>query len=80
MACGTPVASSTATSLAEVVGQAALAFDPRDVDSIANAIDQVTEDETLRTDLRARGLAQAAKFSWDEAARRTWSVLERELD
>jgi glycosyltransferase involved in cell wall biosynthesis len=77
MACGTPVVSSLATSLAEVVGDAAVAVDPLDVGSIAAGIDRIVGDEQLRRDLRARGLAQAARFSWDETARRTLQALRR---
>jgi glycosyltransferase involved in cell wall biosynthesis len=76
MACGTPVVSSLATSLPEVVGDAALPVDPLEVDSIASGIDRIVGDEQLRSDLRARGLSRAARFSWDEAARRTWRALE----
>jgi glycosyltransferase involved in cell wall biosynthesis len=76
MACGTPVVSSLATSLPEVVGQAALPVDPLEVDSIASGIDRIVGDEQLRRELRARGLARAARFSWDESARRTWHALE----
>jgi glycosyltransferase involved in cell wall biosynthesis len=79
MACGTPVVSSLATSLPEVVGNAAVAVDPLDVDSIANGIDRVVGDEQLRRQLRARGFAQAARFSWDDTARRTWQALQGRL-
>jgi glycosyltransferase involved in cell wall biosynthesis len=80
MACGTPVVSSRATSLAEVVGDAALPIDPLDVDSIAAGIGRVAEDASLRSELRALGLAQAACFSWDDTARSTWSVLQAALE
>jgi glycosyltransferase involved in cell wall biosynthesis len=76
MACGTPVVSSLATSLAEVVGDAAEAVDPLDVDSIAAGIDRVIGDEQLRRELRARGLARAARFSWDETAQRALAALQ----
>jgi glycosyltransferase involved in cell wall biosynthesis len=79
MACGTPVVSSLATSLAEVVGDAALVIDPLDVDSIADGIDRVVRDESLRSDLRARGLVHAGRFSWDRTAEITWRTLQRGL-
>ena len=79
MACGTPVVSSGATSLAEVVGDAAVIVDPLDVDSIADGIDKVVGDERLRSDLCARGLAQAGRFSWDRTAEITWRTLQRAL-
>jgi glycosyltransferase involved in cell wall biosynthesis len=80
MACGTPVVSSLATSLPEVVGDAAVAVDPLDVDSITNGIDRIVGDEQLRRQLRARGFAQAARFSWDDTAQRTWHALQSRDD
>jgi glycosyltransferase involved in cell wall biosynthesis len=69
MACGAPVVTSNASSLPEVAADAALYFDPRDVEGMAAQICRVLSDEGLRADLRARGFAQARKFSWDMAAR-----------
>ncbi len=69
MACGAPVVSSNASSLPEVGGDAVLYFDPRDVDAMAETIRRALSDESLRNDLRARGIAQAKKFSWEKAAR-----------
>jgi O-antigen biosynthesis alpha-1,2-mannosyltransferase len=75
MACGAPVVSSTATSLAEVVGDAAIAIDPLDVDSIAHGIDRVVSDAGLRAHLIELGLAQAGSFSWQRTAELTWETL-----
>ena len=79
MACGTPVVSSTATSLAEVVGDAALVVDPFDIDSIADGLDEVVRDEGLRAELRERGIDRAGHFSWDRTAEITWRTLQRSL-
>ncbi|HEX7592636.1 MAG TPA: glycosyltransferase family 1 protein [Anaerolineae bacterium] len=68
MACGAPVVSSNASSLPEVAGDAALYFDPRDVDALTDALHRALADDALRADLRARGFAQAKKFSWEKAA------------
>jgi len=68
MACGTPVVCSRAASLPEVVGEAALLVDPLDVDDLARALEQVVTDAALRQELRERGLAQAARFTWEAAA------------
>jgi len=76
MACGAPVVSSNASSLPEVAGDAALYFDPRDVDAMANAMHRALSDAALRDELRARGLAQARKFSWEKAARELLQYLE----
>jgi glycosyltransferase involved in cell wall biosynthesis len=66
MACGCPVASSDAGSLPEVVGDAAVLFDPTDVSAIAAGIVEALD----RSDeLAERGLARAALFTWDATAR-----------
>jgi len=74
MACGTPVITSDVSSLPEVVGDAALLIDPHDVDGLAGAIRRLWDDEALRQDLRARGLARARDFSWERTARLTLEV------
>jgi glycosyltransferase involved in cell wall biosynthesis len=70
MACGCPVAASTRASLGEVCGDASVALEPESIESIADAIDQVTRDEVVRARLRAAGLERASRFSWEEAAAR----------
>ena len=77
MACGCPVASSCAGSLAEAIGEAALAFDPCSPESIADAIDRVTGEAALRETLRAAGLERARNYSWSRAAARHRSIYER---
>jgi len=69
MACGTPVVSSRAGSLPEVIGDAGIFFDPTSVHSITEAIDRITSDPALRDRLAARAIAQSDRFSWDRAAR-----------
>jgi glycosyltransferase involved in cell wall biosynthesis len=76
MACGAPVIASDATALPEVVGEAGLLFPPHDVDALADAIQRVISDAALRGELTRRGLARAAGFSWEHAARRTLAFLE----
>jgi glycosyltransferase involved in cell wall biosynthesis len=74
MQLGCPVAAANLTSIPEVVGEAALLFDPRNPDSIAGAIHRLIVDDTLRHMLSARGREQAALFSWEKAARETLQV------
>jgi glycosyltransferase involved in cell wall biosynthesis len=71
MACGAPVACSSSSSLPEVVGDAAVLFDPLDVEAMAAAIMSVLYDRSLAQRLRLVGLQRAATFTWDRAARRT---------
>lgn len=71
MACGTPVITSQAASLPEVTGDAALLVDPLDTTAIAKAIHRLLDDAGLAADLRARGLARAASFTWERTAQAT---------
>lgn len=68
MAHGTPVICSNTTSLPEVVGDAALMFDPCDEDAIASALLRVDGSQGLRDDLTRRGRIQAKHFSWNKSA------------
>jgi glycosyltransferase involved in cell wall biosynthesis len=76
MACGCPVACSNVCSIPEVVGEAAVLFDPRSPDSIADALEMLLRNEGLRQELVAKGLRQAALFSWEKAARETLAIFE----
>jgi glycosyltransferase involved in cell wall biosynthesis len=79
MACGTPVVTANTSSLPEVAGNAALLVDPYDVRAIAGAMRRVLEDGDLAQELRERGLARAAQFSWERTARATVTVYESVL-
>src|SRR5215475_7735138 len=71
MACGTPVVTSGVSSLPEVTGGAALLIDPNDERALANALIEIVSNERLRAELRERGIAQAKKFTWRDAAEKT---------
>lgn len=68
MACGVPVICSNTSSLPEVAGNAALLFDPLDVEELSAAMARGLEDEALRQRMTERGLAQAARFTWQRSA------------
>ena len=74
MACSTPVVASRTSSLPEVGGEAALYFDPADTEALAETMRTVLGDAGLRGEMRERGLAQAARFSWERAAEATARV------
>ena len=80
MACGAPTICSNTSSLPEVMGWQDAMFDPTDALEIAAKITQVFEDSDFREKLRAHGLQQAQKFSWDAVGRRAiaeWEKLEQ---
>ncbi|HEX2851346.1 MAG TPA: glycosyltransferase family 1 protein [Acidimicrobiales bacterium] len=68
MAAGTPVVSTRAGSLAEVVDGGGLLVDAGDVDGLAQAIEAVLGDPALAASLVERGRAQVARFRWDDGA------------
>lgn len=76
MACGAPVVAANTSSLPEVIGEAGFLVSPDDARGMAGAIIAILLQEELAQTLRQRGLAQAARFSWDRTARETISVYE----
>ena len=70
MSCGTPVVTSNASSMPEVVGEAAFLVDPYDPDSIADGMRQVLTDASLRATLIERGFERAKMYSWEKSVRR----------
>jgi glycosyltransferase involved in cell wall biosynthesis len=80
MACGAPVACSNNSSLPEIAGEAALLFDPAEVDSICDALRRTLRDPELQAHLRDAGLRQANRFSWERTAQETLAVYRRLAD
>lgn len=70
MACGTPVVASTASSLPEVVGDAACLVDPLSVENIASALQGLLDSPARRSTLGELGVGQARRFTWTHAAQR----------
>jgi glycosyltransferase involved in cell wall biosynthesis len=74
-ACGTPVVASTAASVPEVVGNAALNVRPGDIRGLARALDAVIARPALRRRLVGAGFRRVRRFSWDRAAELTAEAL-----
>jgi glycosyltransferase involved in cell wall biosynthesis len=72
MRYGTPVAAADSSCLPEILDDAAIYFDPEDVAKMAEAMRRIFSDETLRSDLSARGKIRVTRFSWRECAERTY--------
>jgi len=77
MACGVPVVAANVSSLPEVAGDAALFVDPRDLDALAQGMDDLVGNEGLRKHLAEKGLERAREFSWERCAEQTLRVYER---
>jgi glycosyltransferase involved in cell wall biosynthesis len=76
MACGCPVAASTAGALPEVLGDAALFFDPPDVAAMTAAMRRLLQEPATRAAQIERGLARAARYSWRRCAEETLALFE----
>ncbi|NCC36618.1 MAG: glycosyltransferase, partial [Chloroflexia bacterium] len=76
MACGVPVLCAYASSLPEVVGEAALTVDPFNALEMAEGLWRLLNNPLLRRDLAARGARRARDFSWRRTALGTLRVYE----
>jgi len=75
MKCGTPIVAGNRTSLPEVAGDAALYCDPFNVSDIADKLSIISNNDSLRTELSAKGLERSRLFSWDRSAEKVWEVI-----
>lgn len=69
MASGTPVVTSSVSSLPEVVGDAALMVNPNNHRELSNAFSLILSDNKLKEQMTAKGLARASNFNWKKTAR-----------
>ena len=76
MKCGTPILAANTTSLPEVVGNAAIYCNPFETSEIAEGIQKLITDETLRSNLSIAGLKRSELFSWDASSRKVWEIIE----
>jgi glycosyltransferase involved in cell wall biosynthesis len=79
MACGCPVVSSNTSSMPEVLGDAALFFNPYNVEEMSLVIRQMLEDENLRSRFRQKGLERVKLFTSDKMTNRILNVIESVL-
>jgi len=77
MAHGAPVVAMRTGVIPEVVGDAGILVDPDDSDALRLAMEELSADGALREDLQNRGYEHLKRFSWNEAANRTLTVLEQ---
>jgi glycosyltransferase involved in cell wall biosynthesis len=74
MAVGCPVLTSNVSAPAEIVGDSGLLVDPHDVEAIAEGMERILNDDSLRRELIERGLRRAARFTIDRNARATHAL------
>ncbi len=76
MARGLPVVSSNATCLPEILGDAAIYFNPLDVDDMVKVIKKTLLDENLRKTLIKKGFEQIKRYDWSRMAKETMDLYE----
>jgi glycosyltransferase involved in cell wall biosynthesis len=74
MACGTPVLTSTVSSLPEVAGDAAIMVQPTELDAIIEGLETLIMDESLRAALTEQGLERAKQFTWERTAKQLHEI------
>jgi alpha-1,3-rhamnosyl/mannosyltransferase len=79
MACGTPVVSANRTSLPEVLGDAGILVDPENIEAVARTLESVLDDSRKCREMSHRGQRQAAKFTWQTCAEKTYNVYQKTL-
>ena len=79
MKSGVPIVSSNKTCLPEIAGNAAIYFDPFNVEEMAEKMAKLNENSNLRKELVENGKERVENFSWDKTAEETWLVLEKFL-
>jgi len=80
MACGAPVITTTAGSIPEVAGEAALFVDPKNPEEISHAILRIITDAELRNRMIEQGLEQSKRFSWADTARQVMEIYRASLN
>ena len=80
MACGTPVISSSTTSMPEVGKDAVIYCNPNEIDDIKNKIKLVLNNKTLQADMVKKGLQRAKEFSWKKSAQEHINLFEELLN
>ena len=74
MAKGCPVISSDRASLPEILGEAAVYFNPQDKQDLISKIELVLDDDSLRKALKEKGYEQSRKYNWWECAHSTFLI------
>ncbi|HEX9656977.1 MAG TPA: glycosyltransferase family 1 protein [Bacteroidota bacterium] len=77
MTVGCPVVTTRGTSLPEVCGDAVIYVDPSDRRSVIAALREIEQNQSLREDLKAKGLERSTVFSWTKSAQMFLSLLNR---
>ncbi|MDO6355768.1 glycosyltransferase family 1 protein [Caloramator sp. CAR-1] len=74
MSCKTPVITSNVTSIPEIVGDGALLIDPKDIDALQKAIEELLSNDKLREDIANKGYERSKLFTWEKTVKETLNI------
>lgn len=77
--CHTPVITSNVSSMPEVAGDAGLLVDPISVDTIAQAMQTIATDATLRNQLTQKAIERSEVYTWQKTADALWQSIEKTI-
>lgn len=78
-ACEIPLLGSNRTAIPEVAQDAALLVDPESIQAIADGMERIATDNSLRTELIEKGRRRVKDFSWDRSAEKMWEITMKTL-
>jgi len=76
MSFGVPILASNRSSLPEILGEAAVYFDPENVTDMIQTMEKLFTDPALQTQLKRKGYEQIKRYSWSEMAKQTLQIYE----
>ena len=77
MACGVPIISSNIASIPEVVGEAALTYNPTDISGITAGLISILNQENKKKTIIEKGFKRVANFTWDKTVQKTINVYKK---
>jgi glycosyltransferase involved in cell wall biosynthesis len=75
MACGSAIACSNLSSMKEVAGDAAIYFNPHEIEEIAEALQKYLKDPELRRRMSNKAISRASAFTWEKCSKETLTYL-----
>ncbi len=79
MSYGLPVVSSQATCLPEILGRAAVYFNPEDIEDMAEKIKQVLKDKKIQERLISQGFEKIKEYHWSKMAQEALAVYQKSI-
>lgn len=77
MACGVPTVTSNTSSLPEIVGNAVIQVDPKNIQEIVSGISNILSSDSLKKELIKKAFSQVKLFTWEKCAKETINIYQK---